>query len=1558
MTMRGDFSRLTFRPENHFSGVLLQQGRVQLDAEFNEQVAIDVYRDRATARDVIGPAGAPIDGGGFAIAVASMLRGVGTGDDMWAVGENGTVMRSAGRTGQWSIERVPAETGRLNAVHVVQASGWAVGDGATILRLAGTSWTSEALASEVTVDLHGVYAAANGAWAVGAAGTVLSWSGTAWERQARDAGVTTTLRDVHFAGDNGIAVGDDGTVLATANRGAKWTAQTTPEGAGDLYGVFLVDAQHAWAVGTQGTVLFFNGTEWTYQTVSPRVPTTLRAVMFTSSIEGTAVGDGGIALAFADGVWEREWTGIDVDLHAIAALPGGAVLAAGNNVTLTRSQPGESWQPGPAMPTDDDGGARGKTLTISAGDIYVEGVRCENERTVSLDHQPEPLLNPAGFPPATPGTYGVFLHVQEQHLTATEREELREVALGGPDSATRARTVWQASLVGLSTADASCADVVARSPADPARGLLRARAVPAAVATSECIVPPTGGYRRLENQLYRVEIHDGTPAPVEGEDGTGAGAATYTWSRDNGSTIARLEGLTPDAANKAVDAKVSYTGRDATIGFGPEQIVELTDEGRLLRAEPGVLVEIKELRGSTLVLSNPNSWSLGLDDFLLLSMDDFPVNPIVRRWDGIGTVEFGNWKELEDGVFIEFAEGPDRDDAFRTGDYWTIPARTLSGRVEWPQTDGIPRFEERHGPRRNTAPLAIASIDAEGIWSSVRDCRRRFPPLTDLVHLYYVGGDGQEATPPVPLARDNLVPLDRPLEVGVVNGGTPMAGAIVEFEIFSAEGEAGAGSGKVTAPGGTLANKVVIVTDELGIARCQWQLDGETRTQVVEARFRDPLDQSPPQVVRFNAQLSAAPWVAYSPPQKCSEMADAATVQAAIDRLASLLPRLYHVSGDGLEAPVGATVTLRAGIANRCGIDDPRIRFEHLGTERGPRGTWDELTTVPADDEGIASCSYEVTDQARQLLRAVLLALGKPVGQPVYFTVSPAEANTAGLVPAARIEIVDGAQQALDQQRTLVEFRTQARFDTDHLYNPGTDRTALRATRSGSYIATAEVTWNNAGDSGSRIAEIMLNNERVGQVVGPGLPEGVDTTQQVTAIVSMQLGDRVQLWVTQHSDVTQLILSATLSLAWLGPSKPGNRPVVTIDRPGDDSTFDVNSPVTFVATATDAQGNSLTGDAVRWFDSHGTVTRAPLGHGTSLTTMLSWDAEDRPARATLHTIVVEAADNHGNTASDLIRVFVGVPSPPTLRIEEVEVLTATQGHIALPNPTVPVRVEASSAPMGFRIQFSRGVTQESVTCYNSSTPEQASLWVSRSGVDVPEPVAGLVAWEGEQVLEWRILNEESLAAGRYEIVAYGDGDAASGRPAIVSTDNQRLDGEPATLPSGDATEGGNFSFTIDVTQPLQIDGAELLLEGFDPIPLDDPSIAIAADVNLGPRGFRLVFSRDVAPGSLTCHDDQFVSPQQASLSVVRADTGGASVAGVIEWEGAKTAVWRPSNGGVLDPGVYEIVVYGDADDAEGRPAVSALGTGERLDGEPDALPSGDGAEGGDFTFSIELGQIN
>ena len=69
--MKGDFSRFTFDPAKHFSAVRLQQGRVQLDADWNEQIDITAHRIETEIIDFIGQAGAPAQGAGFAIQAAS-----------------------------------------------------------------------------------------------------------------------------------------------------------------------------------------------------------------------------------------------------------------------------------------------------------------------------------------------------------------------------------------------------------------------------------------------------------------------------------------------------------------------------------------------------------------------------------------------------------------------------------------------------------------------------------------------------------------------------------------------------------------------------------------------------------------------------------------------------------------------------------------------------------------------------------------------------------------------------------------------------------------------------------------------------------------------------------------------------------------------------------------------------------------------------------------------------------------------------------------------------------------------------------------------------------------------------------------------------------------------------------------------------------------------------------------------------------------------------------------------------------------------------------------------
>lgn len=65
--MKGDFSRFTYDPARHYSRVNMQQGRVQLDADWNEQVEIQLHYLRALAFDLIGPYGGPLNNCGFSI---------------------------------------------------------------------------------------------------------------------------------------------------------------------------------------------------------------------------------------------------------------------------------------------------------------------------------------------------------------------------------------------------------------------------------------------------------------------------------------------------------------------------------------------------------------------------------------------------------------------------------------------------------------------------------------------------------------------------------------------------------------------------------------------------------------------------------------------------------------------------------------------------------------------------------------------------------------------------------------------------------------------------------------------------------------------------------------------------------------------------------------------------------------------------------------------------------------------------------------------------------------------------------------------------------------------------------------------------------------------------------------------------------------------------------------------------------------------------------------------------------------------------------------------------
>lgn len=77
--MKGDFSRIRFEPNKHYTDVLDQQGRVAYDADHNEQRFIDGHRRTVQTIDTIGPYGAPMGDAGFAISIVGGNLQIGAG---------------------------------------------------------------------------------------------------------------------------------------------------------------------------------------------------------------------------------------------------------------------------------------------------------------------------------------------------------------------------------------------------------------------------------------------------------------------------------------------------------------------------------------------------------------------------------------------------------------------------------------------------------------------------------------------------------------------------------------------------------------------------------------------------------------------------------------------------------------------------------------------------------------------------------------------------------------------------------------------------------------------------------------------------------------------------------------------------------------------------------------------------------------------------------------------------------------------------------------------------------------------------------------------------------------------------------------------------------------------------------------------------------------------------------------------------------------------------------------------------------------------------------------
>ena len=434
------------------------------------------------------------------------------------------------------------------------------------------------------------------------------------------------------------------------------------------------------------------------------------------------------------------------------------------------------------LATDNSG-----VFTISKGRYYVDGILVEND-TDNCTYKTQPDFPvPAddallaaitgGANANTNQSFWVYLDVWERHITPIEDDSIREKALGGPETCTRAKMTWQVKALPLTpqtTKNLAAAEqkvtaqinalltqkaqlekqFQAAVPTDTAGQIsllrqlqpvddevtrllrlsllpvhetllsqlvrlsnawLAARVDPGLKTEDACVTPPDSKYRGAENQLYRVEIHRG---------GT-VGEATFKWSRDNGSVATTWLG--GEGSNLQVAS---------TRGFTAGNWVELSDDNSELLGQPGTLVQLVKVEGDTLSVDPATT---------LPPIGNYPANPKVRRWDHAATdansLADDNavpiqesparatsdqilWIDLEDGVQIQFSAGG----VYRTGDYWLIPARVATGKVEWAQTDDLnPQPLPPHGIEHHYALLGVVT-GGRGNWN-VQSVRCEFWPI-------------------------------------------------------------------------------------------------------------------------------------------------------------------------------------------------------------------------------------------------------------------------------------------------------------------------------------------------------------------------------------------------------------------------------------------------------------------------------------------------------------------------------------------------------------------------------------------------------------------------------------------------------------------------------------------------------------------------------------------------------------------------------------------------------------------------------------------------------------
>jgi photosystem II stability/assembly factor-like uncharacterized protein len=277
-------------------------------------------------------------------ASVSLSIGPGAAPELWAVGDNGTVIHRLDDAGpmaaaSWVTETVPS-TAQLNAIDATSSADvWIAGD-EVVLHRSGSTWTA------IPAPGHMLTAVAQGTSGplfaghtktTPAQGVILRWTGSTLAMEQVPAG--PELMGLAAVGtDTFVAVGLGGRILRSSGR--TWTDVSSLAGGmsvGALYGATSLGGGEALLVGDRGVVLRLGPTSAT----RIEAPTTNRLLAALASPR-VIVGEGGTILTTdASGNLVVEPTPARADILGIAVAAVGTtqqrLLAVGRAGSLWTS---------------------------------------------------------------------------------------------------------------------------------------------------------------------------------------------------------------------------------------------------------------------------------------------------------------------------------------------------------------------------------------------------------------------------------------------------------------------------------------------------------------------------------------------------------------------------------------------------------------------------------------------------------------------------------------------------------------------------------------------------------------------------------------------------------------------------------------------------------------------------------------------------------------------------------------------------------------------------------------------------------------------------------------------------------------------------------------------------------------------------------------------------------------------------------------------------------------------------------------------------------------------